>query len=66
MLVLVYFADRLSRRPHRLSRQGRCRHRLPGTASRALPARPALLGKGSRGLPHNSSDRPLMVEALSA
>eukprot|EP00959_Pyramimonas_sp_CCMP1952_P411171 8616179-Pyramimonas_sp.AAC.1 len=59
MLMLVHLVDRLSRRPHRLSRQGGA-----GIGSLAQPAepfaRPTPSAKGSRGLRHNSDDQPLM------
>eukprot|EP00959_Pyramimonas_sp_CCMP1952_P025112 526959-Pyramimonas_sp.AAC.1 len=64
--VFVHLIDRLSRRPHRHRRRGRCRHRLPGTASRVLFACPAPSAKGSRGLQDNSNDHPLMVESHGA
>eukprot|EP00959_Pyramimonas_sp_CCMP1952_P270299 5650246-Pyramimonas_sp.AAC.1 len=51
---------------HRLCRQGKGKHRLPGAASRAIFACPAPLAKGSRGLQNNSGGRPAAVDFDSA
>eukprot|EP00959_Pyramimonas_sp_CCMP1952_P250018 5226746-Pyramimonas_sp.AAC.1 len=50
-----------SRWPHRLSRQGKGGHRLPGTAGRAIFACPAPLARGSRRLRNYSGERPAAV-----
>eukprot|EP00959_Pyramimonas_sp_CCMP1952_P262432 5487210-Pyramimonas_sp.AAC.1 len=60
--MLIRFVAMWSRWSHRLSRQGKDRHGLPGTAGRAIFSCPALLARGSRGLCNNSGGRPAAVD----
>eukprot|EP00959_Pyramimonas_sp_CCMP1952_P387710 8125617-Pyramimonas_sp.AAC.1 len=63
-LVLLMFIRHMamwSRCSHRSSHEGKGKHRLPGTASRALLACPAPFARGSRGLQNNSEGRPVKV-----
>eukprot|EP00959_Pyramimonas_sp_CCMP1952_P057954 1209754-Pyramimonas_sp.AAC.1 len=59
LLTLTCLLEMWSRYSYRLSRQGKGRHRLPGTASRALVACPAPLARGSRGLQKIQMDNQL-------
>eukprot|EP00959_Pyramimonas_sp_CCMP1952_P439390 9198455-Pyramimonas_sp.AAC.1 len=66
LLMLIRFVAMRSRWSRRPGRQGKGKHALSGAASRVIPACPALLARGSRGLFSHSGERLTAVDSGNA